>query len=80
MNKERGQCGRLTPKKVSVRAVILDLLNTIEGVIRYRYVKYTRAYNAFWHTPSRQGPLRRVGETSCQSTSILKAAGSNKYL
>jgi hypothetical protein len=33
------------PKKVTVRTVIAEIINTIEGVIRYRYVKYTRAYN-----------------------------------
>lgn len=34
------------PKKVSVRAVINELISMIEGIIRYRYVKYARAYNA----------------------------------
>lgn len=33
------------PKKVNIPTVISELINTIEGIIRYRYVKYTRAYN-----------------------------------
>lgn len=43
---KRGEAAKQNPpKKVDVRGVIYDLINTIEGIIRYRYVKYTRAYN-----------------------------------
>jgi hypothetical protein len=37
---------RETPRrKVKIGSVISELINTVEAVIRYRYVKFTRAYN-----------------------------------
>jgi hypothetical protein len=66
------------PGKVDVKTVIFELISTIEGVIRYRYAKYTRAYSDVLAQALREKGQQEAAESRVPIYLHLEAGAFNQ--